>query len=198
MSKSNIVIVGGGNAGLSVASQLLQKNKNLHISIIDPATKHYYQPAWTLVGAGIFDINKTEKNEADYIPKGTTWIQESVVAFKPEINKVVLSGGKDIEYDVMVVCPGIQLDWNKIKGLKEAIGKNNVSCNYDFNSAPYTWEMIKNFKGGTAIFTNPTSPIKCGGAPHKIMYLAVDYWRKKGILDKCNVHYLSGGGVILE
>ncbi|HOZ50500.1 MAG TPA: FAD/NAD(P)-binding oxidoreductase [Chitinophagaceae bacterium] len=196
MSKSNIVIVGGGNAGLSVASQLLLKNKNLHISIIDPATKHYYQPAWTLVGAGIFDINETEKNEADYIPKGTTWIKESVIAFQPENNKVSLSNGKDIEYDVLVVCPGIQLDWNKIKGLKEAIGKNNVSCNYDFHSAPYTWEMIKNFKGGTAIFTNPTSPIKCGGAPHKIMYLAVDYWRKKGILDKCNVHYLSGAGVI--
>ena len=196
MSKSNIVIVGGGNAGLSVASQLLLKNKNLHISIIDPATKHYYQPAWTLVGAGIFDIHETEKNEADYIPKGTTWIKESVIAFQPESNKVTLSNGKDIEYDVLVVCPGIQLDWNKIKGLKEAIGKNNVSCNYDFSSAPYTWEMIKNFKGGTAIFTNPTSPIKCGGAPHKIMYLAVDYWRKKGILDKCNVHYLSGAGVI--
>jgi sulfide:quinone oxidoreductase len=191
-----ILIVGGGNAGLSVASQLLRKNSSLEIGIIDPATKHYYQPAWTLVGAGIFDVAKTERNQADYIPKNTTWIKEAVTEFIPNDNALMTNTGTKYSYDFLIVCPGIQLDWKKIKGLKENIGKNNISSNYDFNSAPYTWEMIKNFKGGTAVFTNPTSPIKCGGAPHKIMYLAVDYWRKKGILDKCDVHYLSGASVI--
>ena len=198
MSAKKIIIVGGGNAGLSVASQLLRKDKNLEISIFDPAVKHYYQPAWTLVGAGIFDINKTVRNEADYIPKGANWIKEAVTTFLPEENKVVTASGTAYEYDALVVCPGIQLDWHKIKGFKETLGKNNVSCNYSFDIAPYTWELIKNFKGGTAVFTNPMGPVKCGGAPHKIMYLACDYWRKQGILDKCKVHYLSGAGVIFD
>ncbi len=196
MPAKKIVIVGGGNAGLSVAAQLLKKDKSLQISIIDPSAKHYYQPAWTLVGAGIFDINKTVRNQADYIPKGTTWIKDAVASFLPDENRVVCTSGKSYEYDAMIVCPGIQLDWQKIKGFKETLGKNEVSCNYSFDVAPYTWELIKNFKGGTAIFTNPVSPVKCGGAPHKIMYLACDYWRKQGILDKCNVHYLSGASVI--
>lgn len=191
-----ILIIGGGNAGLSVASQLLRKRSSLQIAIVDPSEKHYYQPAWTLVGAGIFDINKTVRKEKDVIPKNTTWLKEAVSEFEPTANKVKCVSGTEITYDYMIVCPGIQLDWNKIKGLKETLGKNNVSSNYDFNSAPYTWEMIKNFKGGTAVFTNPSTPIKCGGAPHKIMYLAVDYWRKKGILDKCDVHYVSGATVI--
>jgi len=191
-----ILIIGGGNAGLSVASQLLRKRSSLQIAIVDPSEKHYYQPAWTLVGAGIFDINKTVRREKDVIPKNTTWLKEAVSEFEPTANKVKCVSGTEITYDYMIVCPGIQLDWNKIKGLKETLGKNNVSSNYDFNSAPYTWEMIKNFKGGTAVFTNPSTPIKCGGAPHKIMYLAVDYWRKKGILDKCDVHYISGATVI--
>ena len=191
-----ILIIGGGNAGLSVASQLLRKRSSLQIAIVDPSEKHYYQPAWTLVGAGIFDINKTVRREKDVIPKNTTWLKEAVSEFEPTANKVKCVSGTEITYDYMIVCPGIQLDWNKIKGLKETLGKNNVSSNYDFNSAPYTWEMIKNFKGGTAVFTNPSTPIKCGGAPHKIMYLAVDYWRKKGILDKCDVHYVSGATVI--
>ena len=190
------LIVGGGNAGISVASQLLRKNPKLDIAIIEPSEKHYYQPAWTLVGAGVYDINKTEKNQRDFMPKNVTWIKDYVTEFAPDSNKVKCLKGEEYSYNVMVVCPGIQLDWDKIKGLKSALGNNNISSNYLFNSAPYTWEMIKNFKGGTAIFTNPTSPIKCGGAPHKIMYLAVDYWRKKGILDKCNVHYLSGAGAI--
>ncbi|WP_396177479.1 FAD/NAD(P)-binding oxidoreductase [Flavobacterium sp.] len=191
-----ILFIGGGNAGLSVASQLLRKRSNLKIAIVDPSEKHYYQPAWTLVGAGIFDVNKTVRNEKDFIPKNTTWIKEAVSEFEPTANKVKCVSGTEITYDYLIVCPGIQLDWNKIKGLKETLGKNNVSSNYDFNSAPYTWEMIKNFKGGTAVFTNPSTPIKCGGAPHKIMYLAVDYWRKNGILDKCDIHYVSGATVI--
>lgn len=196
MPASNILIIGGGNAGLSVAAQLLMKDKSLNISILDPSDKHYYQPAWTLVGAGIFDINKTIRNEKDVIPKGTNWIKDAAATFQPESNTVIGTSGKTYTYDVLIVCPGIQIDWNKIKGLKETLGKNNVSCNYSFEHAPYTWEMIRNFKGGVAVFTNPTTPIKCGGAPHKIMYLACDYWRRKGILDKCEVHYLSGGSVI--
>lgn len=195
MSK-NILIVGGGNAGLSVAAQLLLKDSSLQISIIDPSEKHYYQPAWTLAGAGQFNIADTERNQADYIPKGANWIKDAVATFQPESNMVTGASGKTYNYDILVVCPGIQLDWNKIKGFKETLGKNNVSCNYSFEHAPMTWDLIKNFKGGTAVFTNPVSPIKCGGAPHKIMYLACDYWRKQGILDKCDVHYLSGAGAI--
>jgi len=198
MPAKKIIIVGGGNAGLSVASQLLQKDKSLQISIIDPSDKHYYQPAWTLVGAGVFDINKTVRNEKDYIPKGALWINEAVSSFFPEENKVLCKSGASFEYDAMIVCPGIQLNWSKIKGFTETLGKNGVSSNYSFDTAPYTWELIKNFRGGTAIFTNPVGPVKCGGAPHKIMYLACDYWRKQGILGKCNVHYLSGAGVIFD
>ena len=198
MSARKILIVGGGNAGLSVASQLLRKYKSAEISIIDPSSKHYYQPAWTLVGAGVFDINKTVRDEKDYIPKGTTWIQDAVESFQPDENRLTCKSGASYQYDVLVVCPGIQLDWNKIKGFKETLGKDNVSSNYSFDIAPYTWELIKNFKGGTAVFTNPVGPVKCGGAPHKIMYLACDYWRKQGILDKCDVHYLSGAGTIFD
>lgn len=124
MSAKKIIVLGGGNAGLSVAAQLLKKDSSLQISIIDPSSKHYYQPAWTLVGAGIFDINKTVRNEADYIPKRTSWIKDAVASFLPDENKVVCSSGKSYEYDAMIVCPGIQLDWGKIKGFKETLGKN--------------------------------------------------------------------------
>ena len=139
-----ILIAGGGNAGLSAASQLIKKNSNLSIGIIEPSEKHYYQPAWTLVGAGIFDVRKTEKNEAGLIPKNTTWIKDAVTQFVPDNNSLQCKSGKSYSYDILIVCPGIQIDWEKIQGLKETLGKNNVSSNYSFEAAPYTWEMIKN------------------------------------------------------
>ncbi|MFZ1330084.1 MAG: FAD/NAD(P)-binding oxidoreductase [Chitinophagaceae bacterium] len=187
-----IVIIGGGNAGISVAAQLLRKNKQLDISIIDPASKHYYQPAWTLVGSGVFDIQKTERNEADVLPEGVKWVKQKVTSMTPENNTLQLDNGDNVQYEYLIVAPGIQLNWHEIKGLKETLGKNNVCSNYSFEQAPYTFECIKNFKGGKAIFHNPQTPVKCGGAPHKIMYMAADYFRKHNLLDKANIQYWSG------
>ncbi len=155
-TKHQIVIVGGGNAGISVAAQLFRKNKDLDIAIIDPATKHYYQPAWTLVGSGVFDVNDTERNEADVMPKRAKWIKQKVASFQPDTNTITLDNNETINYEYLIVAPGIQLNWQEIKGLKETLGKNGVCSNYSFETAPYTWECIKNFKGGKAIFHNPT------------------------------------------
>lgn len=196
MAHHQILIIGGGNAGLSIASQLLHKDSSLKIGIIEPSEKHYYQPAWTLVGAGAFDVNDTIKFERDFIPKGATWIKDAVSTFEPEQNQVTCKSGNKHTYDYMLVVPGIQLDWHKVKGLKETLGKNGVTTNYLPEYAPYTWECLRNFKGGNAIFTNPNTPIKCGGAPQKIMYLASDYIGKHGLASKSNIHFYSGGGII--
>jgi sulfide:quinone oxidoreductase len=186
-----ILIVGGGNAGISIASQLLRKDASLDIAIIDGAKKHYYQPAWTLVGGGEFDIQDTEREEASVIPAGATWVQQMVSGFKPDENKITLADGSDLSYDYLIAAPGIQLNWADIKGLPETLGKNGVCSNYSFKTAPYTWECIQQTKKGKAIFTTPHTPIKCGGAPQKIMYLAADYFQR----NKTNtqVEFWSGG-----
>jgi sulfide:quinone oxidoreductase len=171
----------------------LLKNKQLDIAIIDPAEKHYYQPAWTLVGGGAFNINYTVRSEASVIPKQVHWIQQSVSGFLPDVKKVSLADGSEVEYEYLGVAPGIQLNWSAIKGLPETLGKNGVCSYYSFQTVNYTWECIKNFLGGRAIFTNPNTPVKCGGAPMKIMFLATDYFRKHGLLDKIQVEYWRGG-----
>jgi sulfide:quinone oxidoreductase len=188
-----VVIVGGGNAGISVAAQLLRKNRQLDIAIIEPSTKHYYQPAWTLVGAGEFDIKRTERPEEDVLPSQAKWIREKVVSFSPDQNIMTLANGDTVSYDFAVIAPGIQLNWHEIKGLEESLGKNGVCSNYRYDIAPYTWECISRFKSGRAIFTNPNTPVKCGGAPHKIMWMAADYFKKHGVFEEADIQYWSGG-----
>lgn len=189
-----IVIIGAGTAGITVAAQLLKKDKALNIAIVDPATTHYYQPAWTLVGAGTFDYQKTARPMASLIPKGVTWLKEYVTTFSPESNTLYLSNDTPVHYDFLVVCPGIQIDLDGIEGLKETIGQNNVCSNYV--DANYTWEVLQKFKGGNALFTQPATPIKCGGAPQKIMYLADDYFEQQKVKDKTNVIFATPGSVI--
>ena len=192
-NKYQIVVVGGGNGGITVAAQLLRKDKNLDIAIIDPSAHHYYQPACTMVGGGIYDIDDTVKSEASVIPEGVTWIKEAVTGFAPDQNEVMLASGINVGYAYLVVAPGIQLNWNEVKGLAENIGKNGVCSNYSFATAPYTFECLKNSKSGRAIFTSPHTPVKCGGAPQKIMYLAADYFKKHQLGKTIQVEFWSGG-----
>jgi len=192
-NKYQIVVVGGGNGGITVAAQLLRKDKNLDIAIIDSSAHHYYQPAWTMVGGGIYDIDDTVKSEASVIPEGVTWIKEAVTGFAPDQNEVMLASGINVGYAYLVVAPGIQLNWNEVKGLAENIGKNGVCSNYSFATAPYTFECLKNSKSGRAIFTSPHTPVKCGGAPQKIMYLAADYFKKHQLGKTIQVEFWSGG-----
>ncbi len=191
-----IVIVGGGSAGITVAAQLLKKTTKLDIAIVEPSDKHYYQPAWTLVGGGVFDMTATVRPTSECIPSGATWLMASVNRFNPEQNQLTLQDGRQLSYDFLVVCPGIQIDWEQIPGLKESLGKNGVTSNYDRRYAPYTWELLNSFKGGNALFTFPETPIKCAGAPQKIMYLADETFRKNGVRKHTQITYGVATGKI--
>jgi len=183
-----IVVVGGGAAGLGVASRLLSGGAT-DVAIVEPSETHYYQPFWTFVGGGVVNREQSARPMAGLIPKGATWIKDAAAAFDPTNNSLTTRDGKTITYDYLVVCPGLQIDWSKIPGLVEALGKNGVCSNYGYDQAPITWENIRNFKGGNAVFTFPPPPIKCAGAPQKIMYLAEEHFRKAGVRDKTRVVY---------
>ncbi len=190
-----ILIIGGGNAGISVAAQLKRANKNLEIAIVEPNEKHYYMPAWTLVGGGVFNMKNTIRDEREVMPKNITWIKEYVSTFEPDKNTVTLNSGGNLTYDFLIVAAGIQMNWDKIPGLTETLGKNGVTSNYHKDHATYTWECLQSLqKGDTALFTAPTTPVRCGGAPQKIMYLAGDYCRKNKI--DAQIEFTSGGSVI--
>lgn len=192
----SVVIVGGGAAGITVAAQLLKRRRDLRIAVIEPSETHSYQPGWTLVGAGVFTRAETERREETVIPKGVTWLRQSAKAFMPELNRVELADGSVVGYDHLVVCPGLQLDWGKIEGLTEALGSNGVCSNYAVRHASYTWECIQAFRGGTALFTQPPMPIKCAGAPQKIMYLAADHFRRNGRLSGADIEFNLAGDVL--
>ncbi len=192
----DIVIIGGGAAGLATAGSLLRRNPDLDIAVVEPRDEHYYQPGWTLVGAGVFTRNQTRKPMAAVMPKGVKWIRLAAAAFLPEQDEVILENGEVLSYKQLVVAPGIKLDWDRIEGLRETLGRNGVTSNYTWDTAPYTWELVKGLGRGRAIFTQPPMPIKCAGAPQKVMYLSADYWHRKGRLKDIEIEFYNTGAVL--
>ncbi|WP_036168690.1 bifunctional protein tyrosine phosphatase family protein/NAD(P)/FAD-dependent oxidoreductase [Massilia sp. 9096] len=195
-SSHQVLISGAGAAGIAVAASLLARDAALDIAIVDPADTHYYQPGWTMVGAGVFHPAQTMRPMDTVIPAGVRRIKAKVVCFDPDHNAVVLDNGQFVGYDQLVVCPGLTLDWDAVDGLRAALGSNGVTSNYDYKLAPYTAELVERFQGGTALFTQPPMPIKCAGAPQKAMYLSCDAWRRRSVLGKADVQFHSAGAVL--
>ncbi len=191
-----VVIIGGGAAGIAVASSLKARKPDLDIAIIDPADIHYYQPGWTMVGGGIFDAATTARTMGSLIPPGVRWIKAAVAAFEPEKRAVILDGCRVVKYTSLIVAPGLKLNWAGIEGLNETLGRHGVTSNYRYDLAPYTWECVQSLKAGRAVFTQPPMPIKCAGAPQKSLYLSADHWLRSGRLNGIGIDFYNAGAVL--
>ncbi|SPH27466.1 Beta-lactamase hydrolase-like protein [Ascidiaceihabitans donghaensis] len=192
----DVVIVGAGASGIAAASSLKARKPELEIAVIDPADAHYYQPGWTMVGGGVFAAQDTVRTMGSLVPKGVHWLKSAVAAFEPEKDAVILDGCRVVKYKRLVVCPGLKLDWHRVEGLVDTLGRNGVTSNYRYDLAPYTWELVSGMTSGRAIFTQPPMPIKCAGAPQKAIYLSADHWTRTETINNIEIEFHNAGGVL--
>lgn len=185
-----VVVVGGGTAGLAISHQLLGSGKFAQdeIAIIDPAAFHNYQPGWTLVGGGLKTKEELRRDMAGLMDPKFKFYQDGVATFAPENNFVTLGNGDKVNYEQLIVAPGLAVTPADIKGLPEALANPDapVSSIYTYDTVSKVFPSIKKLEKGNAIFTQPAGAIKCAGAPQKIMWLALDHWKRAGLYDPSN------------
>ncbi|KAL1603472.1 hypothetical protein SLS60_005059 [Paraconiothyrium brasiliense] len=177
-----IVVVGSGSAGIALCHQLLHRGRFTKddIAVIDPATWHDYQPGWTLVGGGLKNKSDLRRPMQELIEPRLKFYNKKVTSISPQENYLSLGDGDRIAYEQLVVAPGITIDFDSVKGLPGAIADPDsmVASIYSYDYCDKVYRNIQRAKKGRAIFTQPAGVVKCAGAPQKIMWLALDYWRR--------------------
>ncbi|MGJ9403829.1 NAD(P)/FAD-dependent oxidoreductase [Arthrobacter sp. KK5.5] len=176
-----IVILGGGNAGISLAARLGRYGVG-GIAVVEPKAVHHFQPLFSHIGAGAAQMREAVRPQEDVMPRDVAWIRGEAAGVVPGENTVRLADGRLVRYGHLVVCPGLQLDWDDVPGLRDAMGDPRGTSNYDAGLVPKTWELVRGLRSGTAVFTQPPGAAKCSGAAQKIAYMACDYWRAAGVL----------------
>ncbi len=194
-TRANIVIAGAGLGGLAVANRLAAALDGARITIVDAKKEHNYQPGYTLVATGVWPIGKVRDANASFVPDGVEWVQEAVAAFDPQANRIETASGGSIPYDYLVVATGLHLDYAQIEGMDvDAIGRNGMGSVYASpQAAAATWAAMDAFraKGGNAVMTLPSTPLKCAGAPLKMTFMIDDRLRQAGTRAGSTVRFHS-------
>ncbi|CAL8261484.1 unnamed protein product [Merluccius merluccius] len=184
-----MLVLGGGSGGIAMSARMKRRFGAGQVAVVEPAETHYYQPIWTLVGAGAKTVASSGRPTASVVPSGVKWVKSKVQEINPDSNTIITDNGKEISYEYLIVALGLQLHYEKIKGLPEAFDHPRIGSNYSIQTVEKTWKALQNFKEGNAIFTFPNTPVKCAGAPQKIMYLADAFLRKTGKRANANIIY---------
>ncbi|MGO2750532.1 MAG: NAD(P)/FAD-dependent oxidoreductase [Pseudoclavibacter sp.] len=181
-----VLVIGGGNAGLSVAGRLQRAGVD-DVTVIEPREHHVYQPLLSHVAGGTAKASQAMRPQGDVMPARVTLIRDSVTSVEPESSSLVLASGRRIGYEHLIVCPGIVQDWDAIPGLRAALGTPTTASSYEIGLADKTSRLLRELREGTVVFVQAPEPASFAGAIQKPMYLACDYWRSHGVLDRIRV-----------
>ncbi|MFO7747492.1 MAG: FAD/NAD(P)-binding oxidoreductase [Orrella sp.] len=194
-ARADVVIVGAGAAGLSVAARLAKQMPNAKITIFDARRDHYFQPGWTLVGAGWWQPGQTVDSTRGYIPDGVNWVEQNVAEIDPDGNSVTDASGKKYRYDWLFVTSGLSLDYDKIDGMdRRLIGNKGIASIYAGpEAAGISHQVIRDYlkTGGVSLFGRPATEMKCAGAPLKMTFITDDLARRAGVRGNCKIVYTA-------
>lgn len=181
-----VLVVGGGNGGLSVAGRL-RRSGVTDIAVVEPSQTHYYKPLFSHIAGGTARASEAVRPQADVFPDGVEWIPDAVSAVDPENRRAHLASGDTVRYDQLILAPGIRNDWDAVPGLDEAMNSPHGASNYDFALAQKASRLLRSVRSGTVVFVQAPGPASCAGAAQKPMYQACAYWRAMNVLHDIHV-----------
>lgn len=201
-TSARVVIIGAGAAGTTLANRLTARLEGATITIIDPRREHLYQPGLSLVAAGLKPPSYVVSQTTDWLPRGVRLISENAAAIDPEARTVATEGGQVLDYDFLVVAPGLVLDHDAIEGFSlDLVGQHGIGALYGGpEHAGRTWQAASQFAeaGGVGLFIRPATEMKCAGAPLKHTFLIDDIASRGGAAGRYEIHYAAPQPVLFS
>ena len=192
MTRHEVLIIGAGNAGISLAARLLRDGVR-DIAVLAAQPLHRYKPLLNYVAAGEATMADLERPMADVVPEGCTWIRASAAAVDPPALTVRTREGQSLQCGTLVVCPGLEEDWDATPGLRDAYADGWAASSYVPGSTPTVWPRLSALRTGSVVFTVPPEPASCGPTALKPLLMACDHWRRAGVLDALQVRLVLPG-----
>lgn len=187
----DVVVVGGGNAGISLAARL-RRDGFEDVALVEPRETHLYRPLLNYVGGGQASMREAARPMASVVPDGVHWYRDQVLAADPHARSVTLASGRVLTGRDLVLCPGMEADWDRVPGAREAVMAPTGCSTYVDERAEHTWELVRGLRQGSAVFVVEDGPVGCAGAALKPLFLAADHWRRTGALDSIDVTLALG------
>jgi sulfide:quinone oxidoreductase len=195
LEQHDVVVVGGGNAGISLAARLLRLGAR-DVALLEPNEVHRYRPLLNYVGAGEASMGSLERPMGDVVPDGCTWVRDEVTSVDPAGSTLTTAGGRTLGWATLVVCCGLEEDWAAIPGLEEAYASGWAGSTFVVETAPLTWPALSSLRSGTVVFSVPPEPAPCGVTALKPLTMACDHWRREGVLGDLDVHLVLPGATV--
>ena len=187
------LILGGGTAGTMMANKLRKAldQDEWEISIVDKHKTHYYQPGFLFIPFGIYSKKDVQKPKSDFFPAGVKVIFSEIDRVDGENNKVLLQGGRVLQYDFLIIATGAQTKIDETPGLNDKLWKKSIFDFYTVEGAVALHNFFKTWEGGKLVMAISEIPYKCPVAPIEFICLADAYFTKKGIRDKVELSLVT-------
>lgn len=197
MARHDVVVVGAGNAGISLAARLRRIGAK-DVAVVAPDRPHLFRPLLNYVAGGQATMRELTRSAAAVLPEGCTWIRGRAVVVHTDAREVELADGGRLGYRDLVLAPGLEEDLDAVPGLEAAMSTGWAATAHLHSQAEGMWASISGMTRGRVVFTIPTEPSPCGGTALKPLFLACDLWHRRGVLGDIDVHLVTPYSGVLD
>lgn len=188
-----LLILGGGTAGTIAANKLRRRlhPEDWSITVVDKDDEHVYQPGLLFVPFGVYRPDELVRPRRNFLPRGVDLVVGYIDMVKAADNQVILSDGRVLAYDYLIVATGTSPRPDQTPGMTSDEWRRSIFDFYTLGGATALRDKLATWSGGKLVVHVTEMPIKCPVAPLEFSFFADAFFAQRGIREKVDITYVT-------